>query len=148
MRRATPGYTIIELIIAIVVLGILTGIAYIRLGPAFTNSRVRGAANLIATDLQQAQMLAVRHRHPIVVAVNLGATRYQVRNRPGDTVYVESRFGTDSEFALDEFAAAPAVLEFFPNGLSGTDATFTVGIQGYRLQVTLTRAGQIRINAP
>ena len=147
MRRPAPGYTVIELMTVIAVLGILTGIAYVRLGPAFTRAKVRGAANLIATDLQQAQMLAVRHRHPIVVDVNVGATRYAIRTRAADTVYVDVQFGPGTEFPLDEFTATPATIEFFPNGVSGADATFTVGIDGYRRQVSLTRAGQIRISS-
>jgi type II secretory pathway pseudopilin PulG len=129
------------------VLSILTGIAYLRLGPAFTRANVRSAANLIATDLQQAQMLAVRHRRPIVFEADVGAPRYDIRNRAGDTIYVDVPLGPGTEYPLDEFTAVPATLEFFPNGLSSADAAFTVGIGGYRRQVSLTRAGQIRISS-
>lgn len=145
MRRSAAGYTLLEMVVVITLVGILTGIAYVRLGPALTEAKVRSAASLIATDLQQAQMLAVRLRQPVVLDVNGGAFRYTLRNRAADTVYVDRRFGPGTEYTVDELSASPTAIEFFPNGIAGANGSYVVGFQGYRRRVTITRAGQIRI---
>lgn len=145
MRRSAAGYTLLEMVVVITLLGILTGITYVRLGPALTEAKVRSAASLMATDLQQAQMLSVRLREPVVFDVNAGALRYTLRNRAADTVYAERVFGPGTEHTVDEFTASPAIIEFFPNGIASANATYVVGFQGYRRQVTITQAGQLRI---
>lgn len=143
------GYTVIELLIVMIIISIVAAIVYIRVAPTLERARVRGAANLLATDLQYAQVLAARFGEPMVVAVNAGTKEYSIAERDGDSTYRLRRFGTDTEYALSEFTASPTTVEMFPNALAGQTATYTLGIAGNRRQVTLTLAGQIRIaNVP
>ena len=52
LSRRAGGYTLIELIITIVVMGILTTVGYLRVAPALVHARVQRAATVVATDLQ------------------------------------------------------------------------------------------------
>ena len=63
------GYTLIEMVLVIAIAGILTGFGVVRLAPALEHANVRAAANVVAGDLQYAQILAVRYRKPIAVIV-------------------------------------------------------------------------------
>jgi prepilin-type N-terminal cleavage/methylation domain-containing protein len=139
------GYTIIELIVVIVVFGVLLSIAYTRLGPALEHARVQRAATVLATDLQYAQMLAVRQRQPVAVVINESLKGYVIRERNAASVHRQRFYGDGSEFRLDEFTASAPSVEMFPNGVTTATTTFTLGLLGYRRQVRVTRAGQVRV---
>lgn len=135
----------IETLMVIVVFGLLLAFAYQRLSPAIEHARVNRAATVLATDLQYAQMLAVRQRQPIAVVAIPSVKGYIIRERGGAVVYRERFVGAGTEFALDEFTASPSSVELFPNGIATTTTTYTLGLLGYQRQVRLTRAGQVRI---
>jgi type II secretion system protein H len=144
-RRPNAGLTIIELMIVLALVGILTGVAYFRLGPPFRRAQVRSAANVLITDLQYAQLTAVRRGKPIEVTLNTGTRTYTIAERGGTPVYRERTFGSASDFRLDQLTATPSSVTFFPGGIAGQYTLFTLGQAGYTRQVSLTRAGQIRI---
>ena len=142
--RRTDGYTIIELLLVMIIIGVLAGITYVRMAPTLEGARVRGAASLLAGDLQYAQVLAARRRLPVVVSVNSAAQVYQLVDRLG-TVVRTREFGATGEFGLTELSATPTSLEIFPNGAAAVSATFILGIGTNRQRVTFSRAGQIRV---
>jgi prepilin-type N-terminal cleavage/methylation domain-containing protein len=143
--RRSGGYTVIELLLVMIIIGVLAGITYARMAPTLERARVRGAASILAGDLQYAQVLAARQRLPVVVAVNSGALTYQIADRAG-TVYRTRDLGMPGEFDLSEVSATPASLEVFPNGVAAQSATYTLGAGTHRQLVTFSRAGQIRVN--
>lgn len=144
-RRPATGYTVIELLFVMVVLGILLTITYINVGPALERARVRGAAGALATDLQYAQALAARYRAPMVFTVDTTLRTYQIADRSGANVYRHRSFGTGGEYVLDEFTATPTAVEVLPNAVVAQSATYTLGLNGYQRRVTFSRAGQIRV---
>jgi prepilin-type N-terminal cleavage/methylation domain-containing protein len=143
--RRTAGYTVIELLLVMIIIGVLAGITYLRMAPTLERARVRGAASMLAGDLQYAQVLAARQRLPVVLAVNAGDLTYQIADRVG-TIYRTRVLGGDGEFDLTEIAASPTSLEVFPNGVAAQSASYTLGAGPHRQQVTFSRAGQIRVS--
>jgi prepilin-type N-terminal cleavage/methylation domain-containing protein len=97
--RRTDGYTIIELLLVMIIIGVLAGITYVRMAPTLEGARVRGAASLLAGDLQYAQVLAARRRLPVVVSVNSAAQVYQLVDRLG-TVVRTREFGATGDADL------------------------------------------------
>jgi prepilin-type N-terminal cleavage/methylation domain-containing protein len=144
-HRRAAGYSILELIIAIVVFGILLSVAYMRMTPAVNHARVNRAAGVIANDLQYAQMLAVRQRVPVAVIVDNALKAYIIRLRDTSVTFRDRFFGQDTEYLLDTLAANPASVVMFPNGVAAATTTFTVGLGGYTRRVRLSRGGQVRI---
>ncbi len=127
------------------VVSVLLAILIPRFAPALERTKVNSAASVVASDLQYAMSLAVRHRKPIAVIAQ-SQQRYVIRERDDPTnVYRTRTLGNDSDFSLDEFTAAPASVYLFPNGVVIPSVTFTLGLNGYRRRVRLTQAGQIRI---
>ena len=138
------GYTVIELLLVMIIIGVIAGITYVRMAPTLQRAKVRGAAGVLAGDLQYAQVMAARMRTPMVISVNTTALTYQIADRAG-TVFRARDFGAASDYGLSEMAATPAALEVFPNAVAAQSGTYTVGAGGYRRQVTFSRAGQIRV---
>ena len=142
-RRA--GFTLIELVVVIGISGVLLGVAVLRFAPTVGRTKVQRAATILVTDMQYAQLQAVRQRTPIVVVVTPSVRAYVIRERDTGKIYRERFFGQDTDFALDQLTVSPSDPEFFPNGVARQTTTFTLGIGSYQRQVLLTRAGLIRI---
>jgi prepilin-type N-terminal cleavage/methylation domain-containing protein len=143
--RARQGYTVVELLIVMVIIAVIAGFAYVKMAPALQRGRVRSAAGLLASDLQYAQVLAARNREPIVISVNTGTLSYQIADRAGTQVFRARNLGPNGEYGLDQVTATPAALEIYPNAIAAQSATYVLGLNGYRRQVTFSRAGQIRV---
>ena len=143
------GYTLIEMVLVMVIAGLLMAVGVVRLAPALEHANVRAAANVVAGDLQYAQILAVRYRKPISVIVASSTKQYLIRDRDdASTVYRTRRLGPETDFQLDELTSTPTSVELFPNGIARETMVMTIGVKGFRRNIKLTRAGQIRIYAP
>jgi len=147
--RHRRGYTLIEAMITMVVAGILMTMGVAQLAPTTVNYRVRAATNVLAGDLQYAQVLAARFGRPIVVIVVPSTKQLIIRDL--DTppnLYRTRLLGQVSEYALDNLTSTPADVMLFPNGVNQETMTITLGLLGFERQVRMTRAGQIRIIVP
>ncbi|MDH5196968.1 MAG: prepilin-type N-terminal cleavage/methylation domain-containing protein [Gemmatimonadota bacterium] len=142
--RRRGGYTIIELLVVMIIIAVIAGITYVRMAPSLNRARVRGAAGMLAGDLQYAQVLAARQRTPILVTVNSGTLTYQIADR-GGTVFRTRVLGVSGNYNLTELTGTPTTLEVFPNAIAAQSATYTLGTSSSRRQVTFSRAGQIRV---
>jgi prepilin-type N-terminal cleavage/methylation domain-containing protein len=80
--EGSSGFTLVEVAIALVVLGILTGLAAPSLSGVFRDSRSRGAAAQFASDVSHARMLAIRSGRGGSLSFT-GAASYQVREGNG-----------------------------------------------------------------
>lgn len=145
IARRPGGFTLIELLITIVVAGILTTLGYLRLAPALVHARVQRAATVVATDLQYAQLLAVRQRQPVAVIVDDALKGYIIRLRDTAVTFRRRYFGADADFGLDSLGASPATVVLYPSGVTTGTITVGLGLNGYTRRVKMTRSGQIRI---
>jgi type II secretory pathway pseudopilin PulG len=142
------GYTILELVIVMVTAGILMALVIWRAGPALERARARQAIAIVAADLQYAQMVAARQREPVVVVVNPSLKLILISSR-GGTIFRQRFVGPDTEFGLETLQVDPTTsIEIFPNGAATSNLSVTAETNGYRRQVRLSRAGQIRIVVP
>lgn len=66
-RYNSNGFTFVELMIAIVMLGILAAVGAPHLSTMIPKQRLNGAAQNIAWELQAARMLAIKQKHDVSV---------------------------------------------------------------------------------
>lgn len=144
-HRSRGGVTLVEALIAIVILGILVGALAPVVSRQISHSRVNNAAQLLAADLESALSLAGRQRAPVRMTVDPAQRTVVITDRATGSVITRRSYGPASEFKVEALTASPASIDLLPQGRATSAATVTVGIGTYSRRVTLTRAGLVRL---
>lgn len=146
--RKDAGFTLIELIIIIVIVGALAAIAVPNFMTYQSNFRLRGALSSLRGDLVGARMLAIKRFVQYRVVFTAGGYTIQRGNlSTGSTSYtteVTRNFADDYQGVT---AAATANPVFSPKG-TVTGAPVTITLQGGQRTQTITIfiAGKIKVN--
>lgn len=143
------GFTMIELIVAITLMGMAALIAMPAIGRSIAATRVQRASAVMATDLRTAFAMSAQQRRPVRIAIDEGARVFRIQNRRGDTTYLTTWYDGTSDLVLRQLTAQPASLVIFPGGLAA--GGIVVDMQttpGNQRRITANRAGQVRITQP
>ena len=145
--RSAQGFTILELIIAMVLFAIMTGIAVPKASEAMRIARVDRASRTVAIDLEQALGLAARQRTAVRIRQPNGTRQMVVQDRNDATVYRTTELGDDTRVGLgvEALTLNPASVDVFPTGRVSQALTVTIESGNYERTVTLSQAGQIRV---
>lgn len=146
--RSRDGFTLLELLIVLIIVGIAAGVAIPQVGRMLAQTRVQRAASVVAADLKLAHSLAGRQRQPVRIVVDAAAQVLRVRNDATTAVYSERYFHSGGEYPVDSFATTDASVVVYPNGLSDGQLIITLGAAGRSRQILMTRAGQVRVSEP
>jgi prepilin-type N-terminal cleavage/methylation domain-containing protein len=144
-HRSRFGFTLAETLITLGILAILVGALAPVVSRQVSHARVNNAAQVVAADLEQALSLAARQRRPVRVTVDPSQRSLLVADRANGQAIARQAYGSASEYKLEAFSSTPASIDILPHGVATSAATLTVGIGGYSRRVTLTRAGQVRV---
>lgn len=149
-RGPRSGFTLIEMLIVIVVMGLLAAIAAPKIGSQVSRSKVRQAATVVMGDLEQAVSLAARARRPMVIRCECGTMTLMLRDRnAADSVRLRRSFAPGSSMEVTSMTLSRDSVIVFPSGvLSDTLAVVLTGPDGYSRTVTLSRAGRVRLVTP
>jgi prepilin-type N-terminal cleavage/methylation domain-containing protein len=148
--RARPGFSLMEMLIVVILVGIVMSIAGVRTSGMMTQQRVIRAASTIQTDMEVAYAIAGRNRTPIKLMFSTSASAIQLRvtNQWGDTVYRRSDLKPMGLNNGDVTTSATEVT-VYPNGFASD--TFSVKISVtkngklYQRRVRMSRAGMVKV---
>lgn len=160
MKRRS-GFTIIELLMTFVILGILAGIAIPTFAVWMPNYRLRAAANEVYSSFQRAKMEAIRRNEVVVIRFNVANDSYEVfvdNGSGGGTAGDGVRNGTEPlihSVTLHEnvqihsasFSGSPAC-GFSPRGLAWNSRIGNVEIRNQKNRqhsIILSMAGNVRM---
>jgi len=147
--RSREGFTITEVLIVLVIIGIVGGFAFMQVGAALASSRAQRAASVIASDLKLAHSLAGRQRQPVRISIDTANRVFRIRDyTTPSTVYVERYFHSAGEYPIDVMQVTDTSLLVYPNGLAEGGITITVRALDERRTVQMTRAGLVRLDVP
>lgn len=144
-QRPRSGFSLIELLIVIVVLGILATIATPSINRMITHQRVNKAAAIVAADLANVFAMAGRQRAPVHLAADASAKSYTFSDRKTGAVFQTRLLGSTSEYQIGTLTFDPAVVDMFPNGIASSPLIVTVGTGDYSRTVTASTAGFVRV---
>lgn len=139
------GFSLAELTMAMALAAVGMSMAIRPLSRTLGHERINRSASVVAADLELALSLAGRQRRPVRVTFDSATVAYTIANRADGTVYQRRSLGLQSEFTLGGARFQPATLDIFPSGMASGPLTVTLGTGTYTRQVTMTRAGLIRI---
>lgn len=140
------GFTILELIAVVAILGILATMAGPAISRIVRHQRVNRAATVIAADLQNAFAVAARQRQPVRIQADAGTRSYQfVDRRTGAVLRIRTFYGDTSEYRLTKLVFNPTTIDVFPSGISSTAVTIDLANGDYAKQITASTAGFVRI---
>lgn len=144
IRRNRAGFSLIELLIVVVILGILVTISAGAIGRQIARDRVLRSAHVVQGLLTEASQLAVRRSVP--VRVELNGTSLQIIDRDALTVIKQRNFGPTFDLRATLVLSPSNGITIFPNGRA--DSNLRVNVSGADMSTTVSRSatGIVRRN--
>jgi prepilin-type N-terminal cleavage/methylation domain-containing protein len=149
-KNATPrglkGFSIFEIAIVLVVIGILAAMTGPAMSRIVRHQRVNRASTIIVSDMQNAFAVAARQRLPVRVQGDAPTRSYQfVDRRTGTVLRIRAFYGDTSEYRLSTLVFTPTTFDVFPNGVSSTPVTIDLANGDYSKRITVSTAGFVRL---
>ena len=146
------GFTLIELMTVIAIVGILSTIAIPNLANYMAQRRLNGAARMVMSDLMAARLKAVSINQKVKVSFVSDHT-YEIWNDANGDGTVADNEGEDllkdihPDYYDVTFSSNTSSV-FIPNGsaVTATDGTITLSNSKGSKQLTTNSAGRVRIN--
>jgi type II secretory pathway pseudopilin PulG len=139
------GVSLIEVSLALIVLGVLTLIGLPRLRQTVVRHQVDQATALVASDLESAFAIAQRERKPVRLACTCERARYQVTDRLDGTVRLARTLTADSSYAVESLAFSTNPVDIFPSRIASSADTVTLSTGGYARRIVMTTSGEVRV---
>jgi type II secretion system protein H len=145
-KCSTSGFSIIEVLVVVAILGIMAGIAGPAISVMVRHNRVNRATMVITSDLQNAFAVAARQRQPVQIQADSANRSYQfVDRKTGTVLRIRTFYGDNSEYLLNTLVFTPATIDVFPNGVSSAALTVRLANGDYSKQIKASTAGFVRI---
>lgn len=141
-RAPRAGFTLIEVLVIVVILGILVTISGGSVSRQLTRDRVVRAATVVEGMLVEASQLAVRRRTPMRITSSGNVLR--IVERASGTVVKSRGFGPGSDMEATLTLAPTGGITIFPNGRADQALTVTVAGSGIQFVVQRTATGIVR----
>ena len=139
------GFTLPEVLIAIVLFVLLTGMAFPPAVKRVRHARINQAAGIVAADLENAVSYASRQRKPVRITWSPGTTSFTVADRNTGIVIRRREIGQGTEWKVATLSFSTSTIDAFPAGITSGSLTITVSDGSYSRQVRLTRAGFVQV---
>ena len=143
---ARPGFTAVELIVLVTIIGVLASIGGPALSRIVRHGRTNKAAIVVASDLQNAFAVAARQREPVTITADSTTKSYQfIDRKTGSVLRIRSFYGDTSEYRLSRLVFNPTTVDVFPSGVSSSPITVDLANGDYARKITASTAGFVRV---
>jgi prepilin-type N-terminal cleavage/methylation domain-containing protein len=147
VRRVTSrrGFSILELITVLVVVGLLASISAGKVSAIMTQQRLYRASNIIQTNVEAAWALAARNRRPIRITWDSVNAQMRITDRAGTTTFRRTSLKQDPYGLIaGSVKFSNATTEVFPDGLADNQLLITLSAVGQTKKIWVSRAGLVQ----
>lgn len=141
---ASRGFTLVELMVALVVLAVLSTLAFPSFIQTFARFRLEGAVSELSTDVQYTRAEALRRRESASLTVDAGGTNYTIKAGTANTVLKTVSMPSGITLTPD------ATVSF--ENLTGTASNVSILGQAtaysLKLRVDVDTLGRVKLCAP
>ena len=143
-RKPRGGFTAIELMIVVVVIGIMAAAVMPRISRIVADQRIRSLQSAVASDLEVAFALAQRRHMPVTITYSTSTKVLTITDRVSNTVLKTRYLGQNANLSTTGVTFAPSGgITIFPMGLATAACTVTVTNGAFTRRVAVTRAGLV-----
>ena len=144
LPRRRGGFTLAEMLIVLVIIGIALAMAVPRMQGVLHGSALRGALNQMASDLTLSRLRAVRSATRVSLTINAAGTGYMVVVDPTGTIDTLKSVSFANDAKGLTFSPANTSITFDSRGLLVTGTTtVTATRQGRSDSLMVTGVGRI-----
>jgi len=143
--RSRSGFGLIEVSLALIVLGLVALIGVPSIGRLKAHTRVDRVAALVASDLENAFAIAGRQRKPVRLACTCASGRYQITDQSDGMIHVSRDLHTPGEFGITSLAFSATPVEILASRIASSADTVTISAAGYTRRIVMTTRGQVTI---
>lgn len=143
--RSLPGFSMIEMVIVCVIVGLLVTISVPKIGVIVRHERVNRAASVIVQDLQNGYALAGRQRAPVRLTFTPSLKTYVFSDRSTGTAIMTRILSTGADYSLTSLTSSSNTVDILPNGIGSTAFTVTIANGDYGRTITASTAGFVRL---
>ena len=115
--NARNGFTLVELLIVLALIGIVASIAIRSVGDTMRRDRVVKTVAILSADLEQAFATAGRLRQPVRLLIDSAKRTFSVANRSDTTLKYRTRQFVTGDMAIDYISVNRTTLDIMPSGL-------------------------------
>ena len=151
-RKSVSGFTLIEVMIVIAIMGILAAIAAPNFRNYMTQSRLKGAARQVMSDLMLARMQAVTKNNEVKVFFNADGKNYTILDDTNNNGHYdgdpETEVTKNIQTDYNDVSFSTAAPVFLPGGtvFPGTNCIITLTNSSGSLYVKVASAGRVKID--
>lgn len=143
-RTARGGFTAIEMLLVMAIIGVMAAAVMPRISRMVAESRIRSLQGAVAVDLELAFALANREHKPVTVTYSTSTQVLSITDRATGTVLKTRYLGQSQSLSTTAVTFSPTGgITIFPAGLATAAVTVTVTNGTYTRTVSVTRAGQV-----
>jgi prepilin-type N-terminal cleavage/methylation domain-containing protein len=144
--RARAGFSIMELLIVMLIMGIMAQLSMGRVHDLMNQQRVVHAATAIQNDLEAAFQIAARNRMPVQIKWDASTQQFIIGDRSGSMFYRKTNLGLQAYgFQNGAVTVSQTPLQVFPNGLAADELLITINSNNVIKKIKMSRAGLVQI---
>jgi prepilin-type N-terminal cleavage/methylation domain-containing protein len=138
-----PAFSLIEILIVMVMIGVLVGIALPKMARTINRDRVLRSATVVQGMMDEATQFATRLRVPVTITLSSGTIA--ITNRSTNAVLRSRSFGNAQDLRATISFSPVAGVTVFPTGRASAQLVVTLTNDGgYTSTVTRTATGIVR----
>ena len=149
--RPSSGYSLIEVLVVLVLIGLFTGLASLTFPGELSQFRFNHAVRMLRSDLRWARQTAITEGAPVSVVLDLESDQYRLETSSpsGGSVY-GTRDLRDQKQGFGDIdlvdSSGGEIIKFQPNGTTTNWTTITLrNMNGKERKITVILTGRVKV---